>query len=83
MVESSMPKQPISIPLRMSLERLAMMARPKVASAKYSAGPNLSAICASMGAMKASTIQEKKPPMPDEMVAMPKAFIAWPFWASG
>ena len=56
---------------------------PNIANAKYSGGPNLYAILASVGAKIIRTVKEIIPPTTLDTAAMPKALPAWPFWAIG
>ena len=59
------------------------MDNPKIASAKYSGGPNLYAILAKVGAKIINTIRDSIPPTTLDTAAIPKALPASPFCAIG
>lgn len=78
------PKNPESMPFRSDcVETLAMIVSPNTISAKYSTGPNLSAIFASCGAMKIRHSVEMMPPMVEAIAATPSALPALPCCAMG
>ena len=57
--------------------------RPNTAKAKYSGALNRRAKLARIGAKKVRQRAVNVPPIPEAIVAMPIAFPAIPFWASG
>ena len=84
MVPMSMPRNPEMYPLTIifSLSE-AMMVIPKMASTKYSGGPNISDTRASGGAKSCSTITPRMPPTNDETTDSRSASAARPCLAIG
>ena len=83
-VTNTMPNAAEIRPLTRDLpERLEISVREKMATAKYSAGPNFRAKSAMMGEMNTSTRMPNTVPRKENTVPTPSALYAWPFLARG
>ena len=84
MVAMSNPNAPVIKPFRSEPSEITATAiSPVIASAVYSGGAKLPAICARKGALNIKTTPPNRPPNAEAEIAIPIASDAFPFCAIG